>query len=176
MNNNILSDNILQLRAIEVTDVDTLLAWKNDSYQWDSCNTSAPYSRKQLWDYAVNYNNNIFETGAIRMMVVERDSATPVGCIDIFDFNRFHNRAFVGLYIDSLHRGKGYGVCAMRLALHYACNFLGMHQIVAEVANDNTASIHMLQACGFTVCGTLRQWFRHGSQYSDGLLMQYITQ
>lgn len=176
MNNDILCNNILQLRAIEVTDVDTLLAWENDSSQWDSCNTSAPFSRKQLWDYAVNYNNNIFETGAIRMMVVKRDTATPIGCVDVFDFNRFHNHAFVGLYIDALHRGKGYGVSAMNLTLHYACHFLGIHQIVAEVDILNSASIRMLRSCGFTECGSLRQWFRHGSQYSDGILMQYIPQ
>ncbi|MGN1246328.1 MAG: GNAT family N-acetyltransferase [Muribaculaceae bacterium] len=176
MNDNILSDNILMLRAIEVTDVDTLMAWENDSSQWDSCNTSAPFSRKQLWDYAVNYNNDIYATGAIRLMVEECNTGNLVGSIDIYDFNRHHNRASVGLYIDAHHRGKGYGVCAMRLALQYACSFLGMHQVVAEVATDNTASLHMLKACGFTECGTLRDWFRHGSHFSDGILMQYISQ
>lgn len=171
-----LNDELLTLRAIEVTDVDTVWAWENDSSQWDSCNTSAPFSRKQLWDYAVNYNNDIYATGAIRLMVVERSTDKLVGSIDIYDFNRHHNRASVGLYIDAAHRGKGYGIRAMRLAIDYACNFLGMHQVVAEVADDNIASIRMLQACGFTESGTLRDWFRHGSHFSDGKLMQYISQ
>ena len=171
-----LCDDILMLRAVEVTDVDTLLAWENDSSQWDSCNTSAAFSRTPLWHYAVNSNNNIFETGAIRLVVVERASGATVGCVDIFDFNRIHSRAAVGLYIDSLHRGKGFGCRAMNIAVAYACQFLGMHQVVAEVDSQNAASISMLQACGFTECGSLRHWFRHGSQYSDGLLMQYITQ
>ena len=87
-----LQDDILTLRAIEVTDVDTVMAWENDSSQWDSCNTSAPFSRKQLWDYAVNYNNDIYATGAIRLMVVERSTNKLVGSIDIYDFNRHHNR------------------------------------------------------------------------------------
>lgn len=176
MMNQPLSDDILQLRAVEVTDVDTLMAWENDSSQWDSCNTSAPFSRKQLWDYAVNYNNDIFATGAIRLVVVERASGCTVGCLDIFDFNRIHRRAAVGLYIDSPHRCKGYGIRAMSIAVSYACHFLGMHQLVAEVDSQNVASIRMLHACGFTECGNLRHWFRHGPQFSDGLLMQYISQ
>ena len=169
-----LQDDILTLRAIEVTDVDTVMAWENDSSQWDSCNTSAPFIRKQLWDYAVNYNNDIYATGAIRLMVVERSTNKLVGSIDIYDFNRHHNRASVGLYIDAAHRGKGYGIRAMNLAIDYACSFLGMHQVVAEVADDNTASIRMLQACGFTESGILRDWFRHENKYTNGKLMQYI--
>ena len=39
MNDNVLTDELLKLRAIEVTDVDAMMAWENDSSQWDSCNT-----------------------------------------------------------------------------------------------------------------------------------------
>lgn len=174
MNDNVLTDELLKLRAIEVTDVDAMMAWENDSSQWDSCNTSAPYSHKQLWDYATNYDNDIFQSGNIRLIVVERKSGDRIGCVDIYDFNRFHNRAFVGLYIDSAYRGKGYGIRAMRIAVNYACGFLGMRQVTAEIAADNTVSMLMLSAVGFVERGRMKDWFRRGNQYIDGIIMQYL--
>lgn len=170
-----LQDDILTLRAVEVTDVDAMMQWENDSSQWESCNTSAPFSRKQLWDYAVNYSNDIYSNGAIRLVVVLRATGALIGCVDIYDFNRFHNRAAVGLYIDSGYRGKGYGIRSMRIAVHYACEFLGMHQVVAEVACVNLASIRMLTACGFEVCGTMKGWFRRNASYTDAKLMLYTS-
>ena len=169
-----LEDDILMLRAIEVTDVDRVLAWENDSSQWDTTNTNAPFARKQLWDYAVNYENNIFATGNLRLMAIEKTSGNCIGCVDIFNFNHFHNRAEVGIYIDTNHRRRGFGSHAVGIALNYACNFLGLKQIVAEVAADNLASLNMLSNCGFTKCATLKCWFRRSDSYSDGILMQYL--
>ena len=48
----ILSDGTLTLRAVELSDVDILYRWENDTTQWITNNAFAPYSRKQLWDYA----------------------------------------------------------------------------------------------------------------------------
>ena len=174
MNKQILSDGTLSLRAVEVTDVDTLMTWENDSAQWDTSNTAAPYNRKQLWDYAVNYTGDI-TAGSLRLIITETKSQASVGTVDIYDYNILHNRAFIGMYIAPEHRNKGYGKRAVEIGLNYACNYLGLKQVVAEVAAGNTASIATLTACGFVKCGQMRNWFRRGRDYADALLMQYIA-
>lgn len=170
----ILNNGILRLRAVEVTDVDTMMAWENDSSQWDTTSTCAPFSRKQLWDYATNYDGDIFKNGSIRFIVTENSSDISVGAIDIYDFNRFHNRAYIGIYITPQFRQKGYAVMAISIAVNYACDFLGLEQIAAEVAADNISSIKMLTRCGFKKCGEMERWFRRGKSYYDAILMQHI--
>lgn len=175
MSNQILSDGTITLRAIEVTDVDTIMAWENDSSQWNSTSTIAPFSRKQLWDYAVNYDGDIFQSGNIRFMVIESKSGESIGTVDIFDFDKFHNRASIGMYIAPQFRGNGYSELAVNIAVGYCCDFLGMKQIVAEVASDNLSSIKMLTHCGFAKCGEMKCWFRRGKRYVDATLMQHLA-
>lgn len=170
----ILSDSKLTLRAVEVTDVDTMMAWENDSSQWDTSSTIAPFSRKQLWDYAVTYDGDIYASGNLRFIIVENESGKSAGSVDIYNFDKFHNRAYIGMYIAPEFRGMGYSEAAMKMAVNYCCEFLGMKQIVAEVAMDNASSIRMLTSCGFTKCGEMKCWLRRGKKYVDAALMQYL--
>ena len=62
----------------------------------------------------------------------------------------------------------------MRIAVNYACGFLGMRQVTAEIAADNTVSMLMLSAVGFVERGRMKDWFRRGNQYIDGIIMQYL--
>ncbi len=171
----ILSDSKLTLRAVEVTDVDTMMAWENDSSQWDTSSTIAPFSRKQLWDYAVTYDGDIYASGSLRFIIVENESGNSAGTVDIYNFDKFHNRAYIGMYIAPEFRGKGYSEMAMKMAVKYCCEFLGMKQIAAEVATDNTSSISMLTSCGFNKCGEMKCWLRRGKKYVDAALMQYLS-
>lgn len=175
MTKQILSNGIITLRAVEVTDVDTMMAWENDSSQWDTSNTTAPFSRKQLWDYAVNYDGDIAKNGSARFIITEVESGASAGAVDIYDFNQFHHRAHVGIYIAKQFRQKGYATMAMEIVTTYICDFFGMKQIIAEVAIDNENSIKMLEKCRFTKCGVLKSWFRRGKGYIDAVLMQYIS-
>ena len=65
------NDNIC-LRAVELNDVDMLYRWENDTSQWATANTHAPYSRTQLWNYANDYDGNIYAGHGIRLMVCLR--------------------------------------------------------------------------------------------------------
>ena len=40
---------MIDFRALEPIDVDTLYRWENDPAVWGVGSTMAPYSRKQLW-------------------------------------------------------------------------------------------------------------------------------
>ena len=51
----LLRNDIIALRALEPTDLDTLYRWENDSRLWYASDTVAPYSRAALWQYLENY-------------------------------------------------------------------------------------------------------------------------
>lgn len=165
------NDNI-HLRAVELSDVDTLYRWENDTTQWATANTHAPYSRTQLWQYANNYDGNIYSSHAIRFMVCRNTDDRAIGTIDIYDFDPANSHATIGVYIAIGARGNGYGVQALTLATQYAKFNLGIRQIIALSAADNTAGHAMLQRAGYTQCGTLHEWLREGDKFKDVAIFQ----
>lgn len=167
MSDEFLHNDTIYLRAVELSDVDTLYRWENDSTQWATANTHAPYSRTQLWNYANNYDGDIYAHRSLRLVVCMQAGCETIGTIDIYDFDPANGHATVGVYISSRHRGHGYGLQALMLATDYAHRCVGIKQLIAIAAADNTASQAMLQSAGYRHCGTLSQWLRHGDTHID---------
>lgn len=170
----LLSDNRIQLRALEPTDLDIILQWENNPAIWEVGATTAPLSRHQIWEYLQNYSADIFTQRQLRLMATERDSFVPVGMVDLFDFDPFHNRAYIGLLIAPEHTKKGFGFATMQLVIDYAKNYLGLHQLAANIPATNTASLQLFSKLGFSQSGILKDWIKKGTVYTDVVAMQLI--
>ena len=83
---------------------------------------------------------------------------TPLGCIDLYDFDPQHHRAGIGLVIDKAHRQKGYATIALELIEAVAFDQLQLHQLYAGVGEDNPASIQLFQSAGYQQCGLKKDW------------------
>lgn len=167
-----LHNDTIYLRAVELSDVDTLYRWENDTSQWATANTHAPYSRTQLWNYANDYDGDIYAHRSLRLMVCLQENNMAIGTIDIYDFDPANNHATIGVYISSHHRGNKYGVQALMLATDYARRSIGIEQMMAITAADNTAAHVMLQAAGYRHCGTLHRRLRQGNTYGDAYIYE----
>lgn len=165
-------DDILALRALEPTDLDVLYRWENDVELWHTTATIAPFSRKQLWDYIETYNNDIFITRQLRLMIEERQTTNVVGTIDLFDFDPVNSRACVGILIDRSFQGNGYGQMALRLLEEYCLRHLSLKQLVATVAVDNDRSLSMFRGLGYNEVGVMKWWLKRGVGYLDAILFQ----
>jgi len=95
--------------------------------------------------------------------------------MDLFDFSPFHKRAAVGALVDSAHRKKGYAAEAMGLLCDYALRFLKLHQVYAYVPEHNTASINMLERCGFTKQGLLPDWLQSENGYDSVYILSLLN-
>ena len=82
-NNTFLQNETIYLRAVELSDVDTLYRWENDTTQWATANTHAPLSRTQLWNYANDYDGDIYARRNIRFMICLNETNTAIGTVDI---------------------------------------------------------------------------------------------
>ena len=108
----LLYDGIVALRALEPTDIDQILKWENDPEIWTVSNTQAPYSRQMVWEYLENYTGDIYASRQLRLvMTLASQPDTSIGTVDFLNFNPFHNRAELGMLIDSDYRGEI--VCAL---------------------------------------------------------------
>src|SRR4051812_36581404 len=137
---------LIQLRALEPSDLEDLYSWENDTSVWSISGTLAPFSKFILEEYLKNYHQDIYTTKQLRLMIVltvtdddgEIDSEhRSIGCIDLFDFDPRNKKAGVGILIaNSVDRGKGYAREALQLLIDYAFGVLDLHQLYANVHVD----------------------------------------
>jgi diamine N-acetyltransferase len=170
----LLHDENIALRAVEPTDLDVLYRWENDTSLWAIGSSIAPYTRKQIWDYIENYDSDIYATRQLRLIIELWKTKDAIGTIDLYDFDPTHQRAALGILIDSDYVNNGYGTSAIMLMLQYAKAIIGLHQIYAYVPVDNKPSIALFNKCGFKSSGCLRSWLRRGQSYCDVLILQAI--
>ena len=154
----LLSTERIRLRALEPEDLDCLYRWENDDRLWAYGSTLTPFSKFVLRQYIENSGQDLYEAKQLRMMIVEKATDTPIGTIDLYDFDPFHLRAGVGILIDADFQKQGFAVEALELIKAYAFNFLKMNQLYAFIPAVNIASQHLFRRCSFTESGLLRKW------------------
>lgn len=172
----LLQDKTVLLRALEAEDIDTLYKWENDTSLWAQSSSIAPFSRKQLWEYINTYDGNIFTAGQLRLMIISRENNSPVGMIDLYEFDPINRHAYVGIMVSEEFQGKGYASSALRVLEQYCRLRLGMHQLASEIDCENTNSQQLFQNAGYKICGRLRSWRRQGESYKDIFILQKMLQ
>lgn len=169
-----LTDGTILLRAPEPSDIDSMFRWENDAQIWTDGSTRAPTSRKMLHDFVNFYNPDPCAAGQLRLVIELIASQTPVGCVDLYDYDAVNRRSGVGIVIDPEHQRRGYGRDAIALLCNYCRDLLGLHQLWAIVNRCNSGSIALFERAGFVTCGSLRSWIRIGDRYSDALMYQRL--
>jgi len=164
----------IRFRALEPEDIDLLFGWENDAEIWEISNTFEPFSKYILAKYIKDSQRDIYESKQIRM-IIETIEGNAVGAIDLFDFDPFHFRSGVGILIhDEKDRKLGYASDALKLLCTYATNYLRLHQLYANIGEDNLASIHLFKSNGFELIGTKKDWRRTLDGWKNELMFQKI--
>lgn len=171
--------NTISLRAIEPYDLETLYKWENDRDIWRVSNTIVPFSKHILQKYIENSHLDIYEVKQLRLMIdyTERDNEIlTVGAVDLFDFDPFHLRAGIGILIgESEHRNKGFAKLALAEIIKYSFEVLQLHQLYANITEDNKASLHVFEKSGFLLCGIKRDWIKIPDGYINEATYQLLN-
>ena len=164
------------LRALEPTDLDFLYQMENDESVWEVSNTSTPYSQFILKQYLENSHKDIFEVKQLRLVICTSENQKAIGCIDLFDFEPKHHRVGVGILISSeKDKQKGYASEALQLLTNYAFTHLNVHQVYANIPEDNLPSIKLFEKLGFLKSGTKLDWIHSKGSYKNELHYQLIN-
>ncbi len=164
----------ITLRALEPGDLDMVYRWENDRSLWPAGDTMAPLSRHQIAQYIDNYNADIYADRQLRLMITLGGEATPVGAIDLFDFDPVNSRAAIGIFVDLPYRRRGVALEAVSRLVNHCRRRLSMHSLWCVVASDNKPSLALFKKAGFEVAGTLRSWLKHNGTFSDAYIMQIL--
>lgn len=171
---NVLSFGSVRLRAPEPEDLELLYEWENDSSLWEMSNARAPLSKHILAQYLQNASRDVYELKQVRM-IIETHGHKPVGAVDLYDIDFFHQRAGLGILIhNDADRRQGYASDAIRAIEHYAREVLGIRQVFASVAENNEASIGLFQKAGYALTGIRKKWLNTITGWRDEWFFQKI--
>ena len=137
-----LTGKTIYLRALEPNDLEFVYAIENDQTIREVSNTQTPYSRFLVKQYLENAHQDIYEAKHLRLAICQDEDFPALGLIDLFDFDPQNRRAGIGIVIQSIeNRKQNIGSEALELLIQYAFYNLNLHQLYANIATENTASI-----------------------------------
>lgn len=168
----LLRNGALSLRPVEPDDAMAMWEMESDPTQWIQNGMMAPYSLRNLKEYALQYRADPFAEGQLRLMLVDKNVAEPVGIVDLYDISASNRTAWVGIYIRSGYRSNGLGRKALLLLEDYCRRLLNLRILAAKIASENAASQRLFAKAGYAECGRLRDWIVSADNSQDILLFQ----
>jgi diamine N-acetyltransferase len=170
-----LRGNKVYLRALEPEDLDFIVEVENSEEFWEISATRVPYSRYLIKKYLQNSHRDIYEVKQLRLMICDLEK-NPIGLIDVFDLEPKDRRAALGiLIVNETERGKGYGSEVLSLICNYCFTHLDLHQVYANVTEDNLASINLFEKNKFEKVGVKKDWLIAGGKFKNEILYQLIN-
>ncbi|WP_299685404.1 GNAT family N-acetyltransferase [uncultured Dokdonia sp.] len=177
-----LTGNSVFLRALEPEDLITIHRIENDERLWGLSETLVPFSLYSIKEYIANAHRDIYDIKQLRLAICNKESKELIGLVDLFDYDPHNARAGVGILIEAeTNRGKGYGKETLALVLDYGKRHLKLHQLYANVLEDNTASIQLFTNAGFVKAGIKKDWRRISGEgvrfresYKNEILFQHL--
>lgn len=110
---------------------------------------------------------NELETDCCFLICRNEDGAIVGGTALSQIFRKAFQNAYLGYYLAEKYTGKGYMTEAVELVLRFAFKELKLHRVEANVQPENTASIAVLQRCGFTREGYSEKYLKIGGRWRD---------
>ena len=162
----------VELRALEPEDLGLLYVWENDKGLWYASDTITPLSRYNLREFLLKSHLDIYAARQVKLLA-EIDGS-PVGFIDLFDFDPHNLRISIGILVFE-KRGCGIGTAMLDATIEYAFKFLGVHQLNAIVGENNIPSIKLFRKKGFMECGLKKEWMKRGNNWENVIEFQLLN-
>ena len=168
------------LKALEPSDVQTLLTWENNPDIWSISKTIEPFSKYKLETYiAQTLTSDVFGLRQLRLMIhqildAELDITEPIGTIELFDFDPINKHAGIGIMLQKNQQGQGFGTIALDQFLTYCFENLQLHSVYANISETNIHSIKFFENYGFTKVAEYKEFLFENNRFVSQLTYQYI--
>ena len=111
----------------------------------------------------IDWCRRSFQENAGRWIITEKDKDEYIGDIGFSEFVKQHKRADIGYRLMKQYWGRGIVSSFLGQLVEWGFSDLGYNRIEAQVDVRNIGSKRVLQKCGFTTEGVLREYeFEHG--------------
>jgi len=141
------SGNIF-LREMSFQDINDIFKWENNSENWKYSDTKTPFTKEEIQDF-INAKQNLVSDGQMRLMICLNNN-TPIGCIDLFEFDKKNKSAGVGILIgEEQFRKKGYALDSLQILINYSKKKLKLKKLFCNISPKNTISIRLFEKSQF---------------------------
>ena len=160
---------------MEPNDLGFLYELENNPDVWEISGTTTPYSKHVLQQYLDNAHRDIYDVKQLRLCICDTED-NPSGFVDLFDFDPKNHRAGLGIIIlNEENRNKGVGAETIELLSDYAFSVLALHQLYANVIEDNETSIRLFKKMDFEQVGVKKDWIFSKGKYKNEILFQKLN-
>ncbi|MGW8114472.1 GNAT family N-acetyltransferase [Caproicibacterium sp. NSD3] len=160
----------LILRRFRYTDDDAMLKYWISDPKIQSLYSEPVYCTKQevkelLDKYIHSYGKNDFYRWAITLKKTDE----CIGQIAYFLVDHNNHFAEIEYCIGSLFQRKGFATEATKAVIQYGFDKINLHKVQICHKSINLPSRKVIEKCGFTYEGTLRDFFYQDGKYIDRL-------
>lgn len=137
----------ISLRSLEKKDLAFLLALENDTSIWKVSGTTTPFTEAQIANYISHAKQDISIVEQYRFVIDV--AGTPIGCLDLYNYNWERKSAGIGIVVCEPYRRKGYAKEALLQLIDYAWKDLQLEQLHSEIMPENKGSRALFLKLGF---------------------------
>ena len=126
---------------------------------------------KELLDeYIGKYNSGYY----YRWGIIEKDSGECIGQIAYFLVDNHNNFGEIEYCIGTGYQGRGYATEATKAVICYGFDSIHFNKIQICVRPSNTSSRKVIEKCGFTYEGILREYFLIDGNYEGRMYFSIL--
>lgn len=167
-----LSDDLIYLRKLEITDLDRTWVWVNDPEIAEKIGTPIPVSKSEQlrWFERTDQAND-----KIVFALCLKDGDRHIGNLSLDNIEPRHRTARLSIFIaDRSHRGQAIGSRAIRLLVGYAFNYLNLNKVWCKTTASDDRVVGFYERLGFKVEGVLRMHELVAGRYVDKMLLAHF--
>jgi len=170
-----LTNSSVYLRALEISDLERVLAWHNDSSLYERLGGNFRWISRTAEEEWVR-RRTIYSTSEVNLAICLSDTHEHIGNVYLREIDWVARHAEFHIFIATqLHRGRGYGESVIRQVLNHAFDDLGLRRIFLFVLASNEPAIRLYRKCGFKDEGLLRQHVFKNGRFEDVLVMGILS-
>ena len=160
----------VRLRPLRSDDADALFALQSDPRvmrYW----SHAPWTDREQAVARLDQLERDRESSEFYQWAIAVDGDDRlVGTVSLFALNRAQKRAEVGYALASKVWGRGYATEALKLAVDFAFEALGVARLEADIDPRNDASCRLVERIGFVREGLLRERWHVAGEATDSAI------
>jgi diamine N-acetyltransferase len=138
---------MITIRKANVRDCDVILQWENDPLLWEVTDDKGPFTQNDITEFLIE-KNSLDKVNQERWII--EDVSTPIGMIDLFEWNRKEKSIGIGIAIPEIKfRKKGYASHALKILHTLLFEKYDIQLFHCLIHPNNEGSIQLFRKLGY---------------------------